>query len=144
MTPDYLPPAVRDEVRRPVHQTLQAAAVPTRAEFAAWLAVIDASRPPLTPQDRAALSLVLPALASLRPRVWVTTGEVLALAAAEPGPEAAALRQALDRFASNTDPAKAVGRFLRRCAGRPVNGLYLQRVEDTAGRRPPLYQVAGF
>jgi hypothetical protein len=136
-----IPPALADAVRVLVLQTLQAAAVPTRDEFRAWLGVMEASRPPLTPPDRQTLALALPALQALRAHEWFTTGEVMALAGAAQGPHAAALRHACARFAANADPAKAVGRFLRRCAGRPVAGLFLERLDDSAG---PLYRVVRF
>jgi hypothetical protein len=139
----YLSEQLRDEVRQLVLQTLQAADVVRRDELEALRAIVAASSRPLTAQDRHTLGLVLPALASMIPGVWVTAAEVWALAVKQPGRAADELFDGCSRFRSNAEPAKALGKFLRRCTAKPVLGLHLERMEGSNASEPPVYRVAG-
>jgi len=136
-----LPEPLRDELRRLVASEVRAHAA-TRAEVAELRAVVAALMPKLSAADHESLHLLLPALRTLRPRALVTAGEVLALAAFEPGPAGDALRLVLARF-TGPDPTKALGRLMSRIVGWPVAGVALVRL-GSGGKAAALYGLTGF
>lgn len=132
-----------DAVRLLVLQTVQAHAVP-RPEFVALQDVVHARLCVLTVADRQTLAQLLAALFDLRPGVWVTAAELLALAPLAPGAAGDELRKVAARFAGNTEPGQALGKCLRRCTGVPVGRLYLQRVDPDKPSESAMVRVAGF
>lgn len=135
--PPTLAQAVRDAARAEVELALRTYAV-GRGEV---LELVAGLMPPLGSAELDALAVLLPWLATHRPRTWVLASEIVALALHHDVAGSSAVRAALAPMLAARDPSKALGRLLARCAWRPAAGHYLRRLAPKHRRESALFCV---
>lgn len=135
-----LPEAIAEEVRRIARQSalqvIEAYGF-TRAEMLDMVADLT---PPLKPEDAAVLKTLLPWLAHHRCGTQVLAAEIIALMMAEQ--DGGEVRTALAAVLRMPYPAQALGRLLRRCAWRPVDGFYIKVTPPSHRRESALFTCA--
>lgn len=116
-----LPPTLADEVRRLVAAQIERDAVP-RAHYLRLMGVLN-RRARLRPDDRACLTLLVPAMHMLWAGTPVPAAELVQRAELGDCDAALALREALQPLLGMRAPAVAAGRLLGRLEGHAVDGL---------------------
>lgn len=132
-----LPEAVAEEVRRIARQAALQVVEGLAFTRAEMLDMVADLTPPLKPEDAAVLKILLPWLAHHRRGTQVLAAEIVALMLADQA--GGEVRTALAAELQSPHPAKALGRLLRRCAWRPVDGFYVKVTPPSHRRESALF-----